>query len=319
MSKEVLWRDHLNRLAAYGDRDGDGKIVAGERSLLDADGDRQLDHPPDLSLLPPDECSAASIEILLKTGLAAPRCPFRIQIPSGTDARVDVEKVPPAGQARVFFIRQIHDRPELSDRQRRGVGDYQFEILKLLAAMKPREVFEEGRCEAFSTFLATYPRITEAFPGGEVPEAPTGEQRGVLAEYGAALVYAHLFEFVALRPTAPSCEVEDGLHGLIAGAPSKAIRDSLVYDVREAFAVQEILRFLAANPREDVVLIYGGLHEFKPEFGAMESGPGLVTVNFPSARERWMRIGSDEPFFSSMALGAWILLALLSPHGSGRP
>lgn len=218
--------------------------------------------------------------------------PGKLDAPSKLDAQPTVfparqEREELKGDQRLgtlIYIRQFHNRDEFDAETKKRAGRYQFEILKELAARKSLHVFVESlyedltpeniyRKEPISEFNA----IRGIFHN-TIPKNPSNLQINVLAEYGAANVYAALNEKVYLHATLTKDEsdtIDDEIkRGINVGEN--------ILTRREELATQNVIYFMKSNPGKTVVLIYGGEHEFVDDFKRAAFEPMVISVNFGS-------------------------------------
>jgi len=190
----------------------------------------------------------------------------------------------------VQLIKQIHNVEGLSFQPKKTVGEYQFEILKLLLREKPLHVFWEGmsEAEAKAVPLELGEPLGEIIGSKRIPEKPSDPQLWSIASSGAAEVYRRMNPgaFLHLTETAQEREVND--------RESEAFperRREIIYDRREQQAMSKVMAYLAEHPGQTVYLIYGAGHRWGPEDlpearRAPADRPQIVARDIPGLQEK---------------------------------
>lgn len=181
----------------------------------------------------------------------------------------------------IVNIGQFHKRPEFNNEQMAQVGEYQYKILLELLKNKPKHVFLESLYEDFSL---DHPErsgdaanfIKSVFGNGKMDVVPNNLQREIIAEDGAAFVYAYLNDDVFIHKVLTKEEsdlIDKSISNSEEGWADKMFKE------REKFASREVKTFLSENPGEKVYIIFGSAHSFEDDFKS-ERPPVLERVQF---------------------------------------
>lgn len=255
--------------------------------------------------------------------------PWALQSRGDRTVRVDLAGDPQVGE--ILFINQMHGMdipreggmaglrsdPELFYNLIRTVGEYQFNILKLLERLRPSDIFVEGLSRDFTQdeivqdLQTRRPRDLEMIRThlmGNLPAQPTTAQVSTLFFRDAAHVYALRHPEVTLRRVMTPQEADQiallireinpfqTLLGEAAGNVPAEMSESdrdLVFERRETWAAREIRALLshpdwqAEHPQRRVILFYGMRHGFCDNFMEQNFLPRVTRV--------WWEIDFNSP------------------------
>lgn len=235
-------------------------------------------------------------------------------------AHLNELRTPTEGFGRIYVIRQIHLLSQSLQKDAEKVGThtpveqlarFHFEVLKFLTTLGSKDVFPEGSTH---TNIATVLKGAERYR--EMVRVSHGLSTGVSANplwddipnktqmkvlpLESPLNYYLLFPGTELHPTSETGIDEQGEATILAynkAVDTNQPKDEqkrlwgkfiAVQNQREQLAMEALASFYqsSGNRGKDVVLIFGGWHQFADDFDrAFPEGfvhPGLVEVTYPS-------------------------------------
>jgi len=177
-----------------------------------------------------------------------------------------------ASKGTLYFLRQLHNAPGLSERRQQFIGLYQYRILQFLEEKKIKHVFAEAMTEKLTgaeagrqmkdAYGAKWDEIFSQY-AGELSPTPSDKWKTFAFYLGADALYGLRNPDVVLHPVASVSENQLIVRLIKEGAPKSR---RFVYDMRESWATRELLDYINQHPGEDVVLIYGVVHSFCDDF-----------------------------------------------------
>ncbi|HKY64237.1 MAG TPA: hypothetical protein VJR29_12550 [bacterium] len=204
----------------------------------------------------------------------------------------------------IYFYRQSYSSmpdmdPGLESLEPYRAGmEYQRHIVDSLELFMPKHVFVEdlpidipaGDREPLMNFIRDgLGDFKNFFSKHDLPSEREPNYFRLLAIYKqAALIYAYNHPEVALHRTIDPGESDELMDQLARvwnshqGNPDAVRKDPefhrLMFTLREAYAVREIMKFYKDHPGEDIALIFGKLHSFCDNFQAIGFMPRIASI-----------------------------------------
>lgn len=241
--------------------------------------------------------------------------------------RLELAGSPGAGS--VVFIRQIHDRPEITNELRVPIGNYQFGIMLYLMSHNATHIFAEGLDED----IPNNPQVSTVDLSDLIMATSHNQLSDQfyisLTRGSAGRLYGDCFSTDVYLHRTVEPEEERAVSAIINSFWSSGTRqEHYRMAVRESLATTQVMHFLRDHPDETAYLIYGGAHEFSDNFSSYPETPRLISVDFPDHERQvqrtitkmdwmdWVKIAfRSQPVTSSLAL----LSIAYTLYLNGRP
>jgi hypothetical protein len=184
-------------------------------------------------------------------------------------------------EAKILFYPQVHDMPGLTGEGRTEVVRSQYCLATFLKENPHYEVFLEGERDTGRVPLSEKQAkgIEGGFPGLALPGCMAemnAWQQSILIKWGAPPLLFYLGKLPRTHAATPERQDREALREVYERGQKVGKRIDfndprsveLLMDVRERGAVENVNKFLAANPTLKVLLVYGMGHDFRKYFSA---------------------------------------------------
>ena len=184
-------------------------------------------------------------------------------------------------EAKILFYPQVHDLPGLTGEGRTEVLRSQYCLATFLKENPHYDVFLEGERDTGRLPLTEKEAkgIERGFPGLALPGCMAelnAWQQSVLIKWGSPPLLFYLGKLPRTHAATPENQDREALREVYERGQKVGKRIDfsdprsveLLMDVRERGAVENVNKFLAANPTHKVLLVYGMGHDFRKYFHA---------------------------------------------------